>query len=283
MNYYDIFYLKPNAETLKLINGIIENGDIDTPDKCGDTLLGTAIRFRRIDAIELLLACGADVNELSGNQYTLELAAWIPDFFVIRRLFEYGAKIESDNHMLAYAVSMGADFDLVAYLLKKGCDPNDRYGDEYDTENVLWWALQHHNTEVVKLLLENGADPNVIFNNETCLKKALAESFFPGIKLLIEYGADVNLCAPLSTAVVWCYPAVKLLLDAGADINARDNESGRTILFEERVRKHFERCDYLIRLGADPTIKDNDGIDFYMLDDEKIRKTINDEWGYCDE
>ncbi len=283
MNYYDIFYLKSNAETIELIDEIIKDGNIDTPDEYGDTLLGTAIRFRRIDAIEHILKCGADVSEPSGDQYVLELAAWIPDFYIIRCLFEYGAKIECDNHMLANAVSMGADSNLVSYLLEKGCDPNDRYGDGDDSENALWWALQNHNTEVVKLLLENGADPNIVFNNETCLKKALGESFYPGIKLLIQYGADVNLCVPLSTAVVWCYPAVELLLDAGADINARDSKTGRTILFEERVRKHFERCDYLIRLGADPTIKDNDGVDFYMLDDENIRKAINDEWGYCEE
>lgn len=278
MKYKSLFYLKSNEETLDLLHDFVDCSCINTPDEDNATLLGTAIEYRRIDEIEYLLGCGADVNQKSCNEYPLEIATCYSNLAIVKILFENGAQIQKDNHCLISAIRARSEYDLTAHLIKMGADPNDMYED--CNETALWWAGQAMNGDVMELLLKHGADPNVIINGiSTCLTQAIGDGFLSGVKLLLKYGADPNLCYPLQMAVVWCYPAIDILLNAGADINLPNHE-GRTVLFTERVRNHFSSCDYLIKRGADPTIRDKDGIDFHMLNDNNLRKKINDEWGY---
>ena len=89
----------------------------------------------------------------------------------------------------------------------------------YMDENFLITAY-NNNTEIVKLLLERGA--NVHVNNEQALIRALNGLNVPMIKLLLEYGADPN----ADNGLAWRYvilsndtEAIKAFLDAGANVH----------------------------------------------------------------
>ena len=110
--------------------------------------------------------------------------------------------------------------------LSSGLDVNCR--DERGRTGLML-ACSYNNTEVVRLLLQSGADPNAkSFEDWTALLSSAGDSEvdIEIIRLLIEYGAKVNAqnefeTTPLVRACYWTDRAdiVKILLDAGADIN----------------------------------------------------------------
>ena len=92
--------------------------------------------------------------------------------------------------------------------------------------------------EIVKFLLQNGADPNIASNNDfkvTPLHSGAAISQIEIVNILLENGANVN--AQQSNGVTALHSAahngateiVKLLLQNGADKNA-EMEGGKSVL-----------------------------------------------------
>ncbi len=270
MRYNDYFYLKSNDEVLLKIKPMIKQGNINTVDNCGETLLGTAILYRNIQLIDFLLKNNADPNIKSDELYPVELAAALPDFPILKLLFKYGAKIQSDNHSLIYAIRARATTSIVSLLIKNGADSNDTA----DSISALYWATQSLNANTMEILLKNGANVDYVCDGGfTALLSAIGDGFIPGIKLLLKYGAS-NFNGSLQLAYNWCFPAIELLLEAGADINSR-NDEGRTILHYAIIKSDFPTCDYLIKKGAITTIKDNSGFDFKILNDnQELRKEV---------
>ena len=102
------------------------------------------------------------------------------------------------------------------------------------------------NIDNVSQLLQQGTDPNVVYNTNTALTYAARDGFTEIARLLIDYGADVNWIdgegvTPLILASFKGHgELVELLLDHNADITVRD-QWDRTAL------------DYALRRGtADP-------------------------------
>ena len=100
--------------------------------------------------------------------------------------------------------------------------------------------------EVVKLLLENGADVNT--NNDigiSALMAASSKGFVKVVKLLLEKGADVNaknddnLTALIIASQTGHTEVAELLLEKGADVNAKNND-GYTALMAASLEGHPE-------------------------------------------
>ena len=108
------------------------------------------------------------------------------------------------------------------------------------------------NEEIIKFLIENGADVN--FQTEdgwtsygwTALMSAVEQGNIEISKLLIENGADVNLqnengWSALKYAIKQRNIEIsKLLIDNGADVNLQ-NSNGNTILMEALLDKTYLR------------------------------------------
>ena len=72
----------------------------------------------------------------------------------------------------------------------------------YDKTALLLIALKHDNTEMVKLLLEYGANANVQdYDRRTALMTATANGYTDIVKLLLKHGANVNKRTVLMIAV----------------------------------------------------------------------------------
>ena len=106
-----------------------------------------------------------------------------------------------------------------------------------DEGNIaLMMATIRRQPDIVQLLLENGADPNIQSNDgETPLMSASYRSYRPG-----------------STDIV------KLLLKNGANPNIRDIE-GSTALMLVSIEGKIKLAELLLKNGANPNIKNDDG------------------------
>jgi ankyrin repeat protein len=92
-------------------------------------------------------------------------------------------------------------------------------------------AIQNNKIKIVKSLLKNGENPNSILDNNqtTSLCIASTEGYIEIVKLLLEHGADVNLSNNNKDSPLHCasynghIEIVKLLLNYNANIYAMDD------------------------------------------------------------
>lgn len=131
---------------------------------------------------------------------------------------------ENIPHPLYYAAHSGLK-DVVKNLLENGADANSvRGGENGSPLNVA--SLEGHE-QIVKVLLENGADPNVQDERHGYpLLSAVGEGHEQVVRLLLNNGADPNIhredANPLFTAIQAGYEQIaKLLLDEDANPNAQ--------------------------------------------------------------
>jgi ankyrin repeat protein len=134
-----------------------------------------------IAAVRDLLARGADPNIGSGPEWTPLSAACgrHRDPELARVLLEAGAS-PNDNDSLYHA--MEAPIECAELLFAHGAEANGT--------NALAHALDYDRLEPVRLLLDNGADPNELPNLHHAVKRGRSPEF---LRLLVERGADLSM------------------------------------------------------------------------------------------
>lgn len=144
-------------------------------------------------------------------------------------------------------------------------------------DTPLMYAAIYSNAEIVKLLIEQGADVNAKTpTGTTALMLAVGD--LEKVRLLLKKGADVNARSvtgrtPLLIAAsrTGAGEVVKLLLAHGADANAKDElqgiplipagGGGSTALIEAAKIRDGKALEYLIDAGANVQATDNSGAD----------------------
>jgi len=115
----------------------------------------------------------------------------------IRKLYpeEYGRfdlefdinSCDKDGDTALMWASMYGHIEVVKLLLEAGADVNAK---TIDGDTALKWASDYGHTEIVKLLLEAGADVNAKDKwGNTALVKAIDSGYIKIVKLLKQYGA----------------------------------------------------------------------------------------------
>ena len=132
-------------------------------------------------------------------------------------------------------------------------------------ETPLIVASEMGHVEIVRVLLERGANPDVQDGRErTALHWGLKEGHLEVAELLLERGATANTAdvtgqAPLHLASREGHVVItQLLLKQGADPNAKDG-SGRSSLHWASQEGHLEVAQLLLNKGANWSTGDNSG------------------------
>jgi ankyrin repeat protein len=269
-------------------------------------VLQAAARKGDCEAVSHLLDLGADIDYLRGSYGTpMMAAASNGKLEVVRLLFERGADFTKKDDQ-KYG-SGGSAIDLAAAqchetvvreLLDKGA---------VFTHEMTHWVHYKRNTNLqalarggnsasaaalVRLLLENGANVNAAGNrfeyaqeSRRPLQLAVEYGEDATLKVLLEYGADVNAKSSDSDGNTALHMAVKLgnpaklgiLLDHGANINAI-NTNGKTALMLGVTCSPWEICrqvlQILIERGANIEMVDNDGNTALMVAAKRLDQPL---------
>ncbi len=190
-----------------------------------------------IAELENLKNTGFDFNQkdANGNPPLYYILTRNPDLEVAKKAIEYGANVNmpAKNGMLPLniATSKANELQLQIMMMKTmGLDTSKE-----QVQEELKKMLFHEMTKAIELT-----------------------------KLLIDNGADVNLVSSLGTPLmnavtnIWNLDIVKMLIDAGADLNATD-KTGKTALFYAYASSNDDVIKLLIEKGADVSIKDTEG------------------------
>ncbi|NQX58246.1 ankyrin repeat domain-containing protein [Paenibacillus qinlingensis] len=260
-----------------------------------------------INLVELLIQKQVNLNIVDeSNGYTPLHYAAERSIDLVESLLDAGAKVNvSANGMTPLMqVSSKKQLGLVNKMIAMGGDPNLGGGALLSALHPFANSgLTDESVQIVKNLIAHGA--NVSTSNsdgETPLLAAVSMSMPQSrqiVQLLLEHGADPNLIAksnvlglsPLMRAVnsygrdsmLGVYTMVEMLINAHADVNAVDEKGNSVLAYAVEFNQHdMEGNSQVIRLllnkGADARVKDKNGVT--PLDkaknivDEKIRDEI---------
>ncbi|CAO1331540.1 unnamed protein product [Diamesa serratosioi] len=201
-----------------------------------DEPLRLALRNKHYDVARCLLERGADPNKRYFFGAEINLAN---DTESLELLLNFGACTETRDRsgltpLMRYARS-STGMEPVLLLLKYGADVNAMADGRNDFRTVLHYAILSGNTNLVTLLLKQGAKvdmspPAPEPDRASPLDLAILRGDPALVRLLLEYGANVNRCSPIigSPLHVACADKIshrveimKMLLSYGADPNLR--------------------------------------------------------------
>ena len=174
------------------------------------------------------------------------------DLARIEQLIAQGADVNRRPSLLLAALRPGYDRDVVKLLLENGADVDER--SFFWGYTTLYVAVKNRDTELVKMLLVHGVNVNA-FGNRQVLHLAASNGDVAMAQLLIAKGADVNAKdlygrTPLHVAAVKGRTSLtELLLANGADVNAKDSR-GKTPLRLATKRRRKETAELLKQHGA---------------------------------
>ncbi|MFC1478069.1 ankyrin repeat domain-containing protein [Candidatus Margulisiibacteriota bacterium] len=229
---------------------LIEAGaSLNIKDEDGITELMRVVRDNRTDIVKLLIK--ADVNEWGKS--LLFMAAGSGRTDIIKLLIEADFNInikDSPNNKEILSLIKKKDKDIVSLLVLPILLKEANNG-----KTALMVAAKRGRTEVVKLLIEAGADLNLKnVEDRTALMIAAEKGHTEIIKLLIEAGADLNAECYGQPVLIWAAisghtEVVKILTKSGADLEAM--YVGATALIWAAKEGHTEIVELLIESGAD--------------------------------
>ncbi|KAF9768707.1 hypothetical protein IL306_013948 [Fusarium sp. DS 682] len=184
----------------------------------------------------------------------------------IRLLLKKGAdpNLRKDSDRTALSLAAQADDEVVTMLLDNGARPNiaDRYG-------RLPLHFSSCTPAIIRALVNGGLDINAtdMDGNTALHSTSRNEENVDGLRILLEAQADphlVNKSGETAFQIVARYgdkEVLSLFLEAGSDVNAHANGSRPPILLA--CLRNFGKAgiiQYLLSKGADPNVSDGRGM-----------------------
>ena len=164
--------------------------DVNSSLKDGTTPLMVAVAYNKVDIAKYIIDKGADVNQVTtgeGNS-ALQYAGKVGNEELIEMLLEAGATGNKENDAALVCAASKGNFEMVRSLLDVRANVNSRRENGY---TALRLARGPRKLDIMKLLLEKGADPNI--KDEVGCMTALQDARMSGnrklAELLLEAGA----------------------------------------------------------------------------------------------
>ena len=246
----------------------------NTVDECGDTCLHLAVRGGcNEETVQAIINHGIDVNAANKSNVTSLMIAYDEgNIDAINVLLQTGAnpnmKDCEGTTALHCAAQAGCSKDTIQAVIDYGADVN---AVNKDNVTALMIACEKGNIDVINVLLQTGADPNI----KNCEGAAVLHYAAKGgcskngnvdaIHALLSVGAHHNLTDTfgltcLHYAAVGCCnrETLQTIVDLSADVNAR-NKNDKTALMIACEKGNVVAIHELLQAGANPNIKDNKG------------------------
>ncbi|XP_019944907.2 dynein axonemal heavy chain 12 [Paralichthys olivaceus] len=230
---------------LAVVHGIRENATFLLQNGCSpdlqndeqDSPLVAAILNDQYDLATLLLRYRATVDQTGPlNRTALHECAFLGLENFVYLLLESGADPNACDVRKKTPLALAAQnghFNVVEVLLQKGAHA----WCESDSGTILFDAAASGNPDIISLLLENGADPNVpLYSGHLPIHRVAYHGHRLALKHLIpvttlEAVRDSGM-SPLHSAAAGAHPhCVEMLLKAGYDPN---------VMLHQRVRRNYE-------------------------------------------
>ena len=208
----------------------------------------------------LLLGDGVDVNAQRADGVTALLwAAHWNDLEIVDLLIRRGARVNlaDDNGVTPlHRASVNARLPMVERLLAAGADPNVS---DITGLTPLIMASRTGNVDIVKALLAHGAMVNaaITATKENALVWAIAEGRRNIVRTLIEAGANVHAATEKGyTPMMFAarngdIESARLLLSAGGGVNETAPDGTHPLAFAAIAAKD-DFALFLLEQGADP-------------------------------
>ena len=224
---------RKNYETIDFL--LASGADINAYDNAGKTVLFDAILegLGNITMIDYLIKKGADIDQRDLNERT------VIDDLVEIILIQQNGKKPSNRRFL----DIDKDEDYMG-LLKRILAHKPRINDpKKNGQTVIYDAINHNNLELIKTLLNNGADANITD----------IEGNTP-LSILIDEGVKIKRPRDRELFI----ERLVFLLKFRVDVNAVDNE-GKTIFHKAVLADDLEVVEKLLTKRADLDIQDRQG------------------------
>lgn len=158
------FFAAARSGDMEQIKRLIKEGvNINARDTNSNTALNHAIEEEHEKIALYLIEAGADIHEEADGSTPLALASVMALPSVVKQLLKSGAKINNKHTALTtpiflagYTPNNPKRAECVKLLLDAGADPNAP--SKRSSQTVLMYAAEFGDTEIVKHLIEAGAD-----------------------------------------------------------------------------------------------------------------------------
>jgi uncharacterized protein len=239
-----------HAEAVRLLK---EHVDVNASSPDGATALHWAVYRDDADLTAQLLRAGANVNAANAIGVTpLALAAANGSAPLVQELLAHGAtpNVAANREPPLLLAAKAGSLTAVRALLIHGAEIDA--GEPLQGQTALMWAVSQRHPEVVKALVEGGANVNARSRTSRLLVNrggAVGSS-----------GADVPAIADVekggSTPILFAarqgdLECTRILLDAGADVNDVAPD-GNSVLLTAAHSGHGDLARFLLDKGANP-------------------------------
>ena len=221
-----------------------QHTDVNVPQADGTTAIDWAVYRDDLEMTNLLIRAGANVNAVSDYGVTpLSLACTNRNPAMIDSLLKAGANpnaAQSTGVTALMTCARTGNIDAVKLILAR--EPHVNAKETQLGQTALLWAVAEKHPDVVRALIEHGADIQIRTKNGfTPLLFAAQQGDIESARILLEAGANVNEAmpdgmTPLLVASGRGHESLSIfLLEKGANPNAATNE-GMTALHYAVVR-----------------------------------------------
>lgn len=176
--------------------------------------------------------------------------------------------------LLGHAIKSN-NLDFIQKLIDAKADINKAYETLYNTRDALYLSLECKSDSIVKLLLENGADPNKIYdeNGTSLLLLSCSDRECNDIsKLLLAHGANINGLAEKDSSLVnspYVYPLYVAIKNCNFEMVEYLIANGCSLSFGDETAIDIARKNNLHELA--------DFIDQYILEQYQLVE-VDESW-----
>ena len=248
---------------------ILYGGDVNAVNKKGRTALLLSCFFRQMDSVRVLLGAGADptISDEEGFSCLHAAVDGRCSKGTLQALIDHGAHIDAkrkDGTTALLSACRTGQSESVMFLLDSGADVKLR---KPDSNTCLYLAVQGHcSKDTLQKIIDQGSNVNALNRRgETALIRACYNAQMESVKVLLENGADPNIydvlgnSSLLAAILANCTnETLKDIIAYKADLGAQ-NKTGRTALLAACCYRQQEAVQILLKAGSNPNITDKHG------------------------